>query len=127
MKHQGGETREAKIGPEFANRLRRLKPGETVQAILMLATAGAADPPLRGRGREKRAETIASVRAASDAALPAIDRVLARTGGRRLAAHADTLGCLPIETTAAGILELAASQHVKAVLEDQPISLVAHS
>jgi hypothetical protein len=43
----------------------------------------------------------------------------------RKATIKNALGSIPVETTARGIAALAASEHVKAILEDQPISLLA--
>ena len=53
-----------------------------------------------------------------------VRRDLERFDGKRLA-NVDALGCIPVEITASGVLALAASEHVKAILEDQPISLLA--
>jgi hypothetical protein len=63
-------------------------------------------------------------RKSAEAALPDIDGILKRFNGKRLATSPDALGCIPVETTAAGITALAASERVKAILEDQPISLI---
>ena len=52
-----------------------------------------------------------------------ISGVLELHGGRCLADAPDALGAVPVETTVAGIKALAASKHVKAILEDQPVSL----
>ena len=38
--------------------------------------------------------------------------------------RANALGSLPVETTSSGILALAESGHVKAILEDQEFSLL---
>jgi hypothetical protein len=78
----------------------------------------------RRPSRVSRQATIAIIRQSAEPALLEIDRILERFDGQRLAASADALGCVPIETTAAGITALAASEHVKAILEDQPISLL---
>jgi hypothetical protein len=53
-----------------------------------------------------------------------IDRVLARFGGRGLAERVDALGGLPVETTPAGVRALAATEGVKAILENQTVSLL---
>jgi hypothetical protein len=53
-----------------------------------------------------------------------IDGILERFDGKR-SADVNALGSIPAETTARGIAALAASEHVKAILEDQPISLLA--
>ena len=41
-----------------------------------------------------------------------------------MAAGPSALGTIAVETTVAGINELAASDHVQAILEDQPISVL---
>jgi hypothetical protein len=112
-----------KIGRELSLRLHQLEPQERARAILMLSTATAARPA-QPSTRDRQA-AIVSVRKAADAALPEVDRILAELGGRRLADHADALGCLPVEATAAALLALAESSAVQAVLEDQPISLLS--
>ena len=49
------------------------------------------------------------------------DDILTRYDGKRLATSADALGCVPVETVAAGIKALAESEQIEAILEDQPI------
>ena len=56
-------------------------------------------------------------------ALGEIDRLLKRSGGRRLAPSPDAFGSIPVEAPAPGLLALARSEHVRALLEDQPVSL----
>jgi hypothetical protein len=65
----------------------------------------------------------AQVRRLARPALLSIDRILHRFRGRRLAQGADALGSISVEATPAGIEALAASEYVRAILEDQPISL----
>jgi hypothetical protein len=43
---------------------------------------------------------------------------------KKLTTNPDALGSISVETTAAGIAALAASEHVKAIIEDQAVSLV---
>jgi hypothetical protein len=81
-------------------------------------------PPAYARTRGNRQATIKAMRKSGEQALPDIDRILARFDGKRLAAKPDALGSIPVETTAAGVIALAASEHVKAILEDQAISLI---
>jgi hypothetical protein len=64
---------------------------------------------------------VEKARQAARAALPDIDRILEVYGGKRLSEDVDALGSLTVETTAEGVRALADSEHVKAVLEDQPI------
>ncbi len=111
----------SKISREFTARLDRLTPDQKVRAIVML-DIGAAKAAGGRRARGERAETVTAIRETTEPALPDLDSVLQRFAGRRLAAHADALGCVPVETTAAGILALALLDHVKAILEDQQIS-----
>jgi len=111
----------AKISAEFTARLDRLQPDQKVRAIVML-DVGTARTAGGRRARGERAETVTAIRETADAALPDLDGMLQRFAGRRLAAHADALGCVPVETTARGILALAALDHVRAILEDQPVS-----
>ncbi|HEX6861229.1 MAG TPA: hypothetical protein VF414_00345 [Thermoanaerobaculia bacterium] len=114
----------AKISDQFSARLDQLRPRQKVRAIVML-DAGQPAPASRREARARRSMAVTEVREAAEAALPDLDRILERHQGRRLADHADALGCVPVEATADGISALAASEHVKAILEDQPISLLA--
>lgn len=114
----------AKISDQFSARLDQLRPRQKVRAIVML-DAGQPAPASRREARVRRGMAVAAVRDAAEAALPDLDRILERHQGRRLADHADALGCVPVEATADGISALAQSEHVKAILEDQPISLLA--
>lgn len=113
-----------KISHEFSSRLDRLRPRQKIRVIVML-NAGQRSAPTRNGARARDA-AVAAVRDAADIALPYIDDILERYHGRRLAAQADALGCLPVEVTVDGIAALAASKHVKAIFEDQPISLMKH-
>jgi len=111
----------AKISREFTARLDRLAPDQKVRAIVML-DIGAAKVTGGRRARGERAETVTAIRETTEAALPELDGTLRRFAGRRLAAHADALGCMPVEATAQGILALASLDHVQAILENQTIS-----
>lgn len=110
-----------KISEPFRARLAKLGAKEKTRAVVLLYT------PLHENGigqRQSRAErqaTIEAVRAASMAAATKIDDILEENDGRRLA-DPNALGSVPVETTRAGILALAESDGVKAVLEDQSIS-----
>ncbi len=118
------ETPPTKISPLFAARLSALAAGEKIHAVLLLKIA------LEGRRRGvrrapgERRSLVSAVRSAADNALGAVDEILRRHGGERLAERANALGSLPVETTSSGILALAESGHVKAILEDQEISLL---
>lgn len=114
-------ARPAKISRELAARLSQLRPEQPVRAIVMLGTGAAASP---GRSQGRREAAVAAVRQAAEAVLPDLDEILKRFDGRRLAAHADALGCVLVEASPQGIIALADSEHVRAILEDQPISLV---
>jgi hypothetical protein len=54
-----------------------------------------------------------------------VSAVLEELGGRWLAESPDALGSVPVETTALGLLELAKSDRVRAILDDQPIAVLA--
>ncbi len=118
---------QSKISQEFAARLGRLKSGQKIRAILLLQSHGGLQSAAeRVRSRHARQEAITLIRQSSGQALDAIDRILERFGGKRLA-DVNALGSIPVETTLAGISALAASDHVRTILEDQPISLLARA
>jgi hypothetical protein len=119
-----------KISREFAQRLQRLGPTQSVHALVMIdaeaasgpaedASVRSARPRLKGAERGRRAS---QVRETAAGALPEVDRILERYHGRRLAGAVNPLGFVPVVTTPAGLRALAASDRVKAILEDQKIS-----
>lgn len=78
-------------------------------------------------GRLSQAERqaiIKKIQQATGQAIKKIDRILETFGGKRLASKADALGCLPVEISVSGIHALAESEDVKAILEDQSITVL---
>jgi hypothetical protein len=118
MAENDDKTRGLRISNEFQERLSRLKPGQMVQAIVLLQVKK--DRSLRPT-RENRQATLEAVRKSASASLSGIDKVLSEHGGRRLTEGVSALGSIPVETTAEGIFALATLDQVKAVLEDQSI------
>ena len=116
-----------KIGSRFAETLGRLRPDQKVRAIVLLRSHDSAGKAGRRGSSQQRQAAIEVVRQASEPALRDIDKILKRYKGTRLATYADVLGSIPVETTPAGISALASCEHVKAILEDQPISLLSVS
>ena len=123
MRNSDNTAQHSKINREFAAQLDRFSPQQKVHAIVLLRTkdGGTAAPQRRSRG--DRQATIEAIRQSAEQALEEIDGILERFDGKRLA-DVNALGSIPVETTARGIAALAASEHVKAILEDQPISLL---
>ena len=117
-------SRNPKISATFAARLAKLAPDQKLRVIIMLADG----PSRKGSGRrltrEQRRKAMEKTQAAADGALDAVDRILGSFDGKRLAKRADALGCLPVETTAAGIRALADAPEVESILEDQHIGLL---
>lgn len=113
-----------KISAQFKARLDRLEPQQKIRAIVVLRTKAADAMPTRRQSPAERQEAIDAVRKSTEPALIEIDSVLERLGGRRLAPVVNALGSIPIETTTGGITALATLEHVKAILEDQPIALL---
>ena len=113
-----------KISHEFAARLKCLAPGEKVRAILMLDTPDASSASEHGPGRRNRQEATELIHNSAMRALGDIDGILKRFDGQRLAESPTAPGTIPVEATAAGIAQLGACKHGRAILEDQPISLL---
>jgi len=108
------------ISREFASRLDRVDAKKKIRAIVMLrASNGAASStqPIR----KQRPGIVSNIRKTAGAALPSIDRILKRHHGRRLSDDVGALGNIVVEAPPDGIRALAASEHVKAVLEDQSV------
>lgn len=115
----------SKISHEFAVRLDRLGPGETIRAILLLEVKSSEKPGAGGRqSAVQRGAAVDRVRQAAGNALKDIDDILEGFKGRRLDKHPTALGSVLVETTAAGVYALAASAKVKAIIEDQGVSLI---
>ena len=113
-----------RISTTFAARLKRLEPEQKVRAVLLLHKPKNGSARGRRQSPSDRQATIEATRRSTDAALSAVDKILSKYGGRRLAAGADALGTLPIETTTSGLFALADSKQIDAILEDQEISVV---
>ena len=113
-----------KISAEFSARLARLKPADKIRAIVMLEVERGGKARARRISPAQRQAAIDAIGESAKEALVEVDDILLRFEGKRLALTANALGYLPIETTRAGIEALAESEQVKAVLEDQPISLL---
>jgi hypothetical protein len=124
MARQSSKPPKPKISPEFARRLARLAPGAMARAIVLLDT-GPAPAPAPGRPSKAERKAIAeAIQAAAAPAVAEVDRLLQRSGGRRLAPGPDLFGSIPVEAPASALLALAGSEHVRALLEDQPVSLM---
>lgn len=116
-----------KISASLDDRLRRVDPQKTVRALVLLGPGTRAKTHFRNVSRvsrSQRSRTAEAIRADAAGALPEIDQILESHGGRRLADEVNALGAVPVESPAAGLRALAGSRHVKAILEDQPISLI---
>ncbi len=124
MQDNDNTAQHSKISREFAARLDRFGPQQKVRAIVLLRTKDAGTVAPQRPSRVNRQTTIEAVRQSAEQALGEIDGILERFDGKRLA-NVNALGSIPIETTVSGIVALASSEHVKAILEDQPISLLA--
>jgi hypothetical protein len=111
-----------KISAAFSARLDALAPSDTVRALVLLDTARE-DSGGRRSKRSDRQTAVETVRQAAERAFRFLDETLDSYPGRRLAAKASALGTVPVETTRDGIRALADSGWVKAVLEDQKVSL----
>ncbi len=114
-----------KIGPAVLARLAQSKPTQKVRAIVVLNTTRASAAPRGTRPtRNERRAAIDEVRNQASQALPRIDVILSRFGGRRLSDTPTALGTIAVESTPAGIAALCESDSVRAILQDQPISRV---
>ena len=111
-----------KVSAEFQARLDRLGPEQRIRTVVLLKIGMTDGAPKRRQSRAERKAAIVAVRKFAEKALPEIDAILAQDGGMRLSKEVNALGSLSVETTPRGVAALAASEHVKAVLEDQAIS-----
>lgn len=123
VSHMRNDRKTDKMSSEFASRLLRLDPKQKARAIVLLRVESDWKPPESGGSQSRREHTI-EVMQEAERLLPHIDTILKRHGGQRLASKPNVLGSIPVEATADGIRALAQCKHVKAILEDQPISLI---
>jgi hypothetical protein len=95
--------------------------GRSLRAVVLLNVEHSSERP----DRSKRQAAIGEIRDSASAALSEIDAILARFDGRRLSDAPTALGTIMVETSAEGMAALSKSQHVKAILQDQPITRVS--
>lgn len=124
MRHEIAVSRSSKISRELAARLERYKPQQKVRAIVLLNVKREGVAAEKPRSRLNRQAAITTLRLSTAQALGEVDGILKRFDGKRLA-EVNAVGSIPVEMAAQGIFALAESQQVKAILEDQPISLLA--
>jgi hypothetical protein len=124
MARRPSNAPEPKISPEFARRLAQFAPDAIIRAVVLL-DIGPAPAAAQGRLPKAARQGIAeSIQKAAAPALAEVDRVLERSGGRRLRQSPDLFGSVPVEAPARTLLALAGLEHVRALLEDQPLSLL---
>lgn len=111
-----------RISAEFAERLDRFKLDQKVRVIILLSTTRPTTTATRGRqAPAERRMSIRRTLQSAKHALPEIDAILDRFNGRRFADTPNAVASIPVETTPAGVKELARLDCVAAVLEDQRI------
>ncbi len=110
-----------KISREFSVRLGRLQPREKVRAIVMIGAEANGVSRTRRPSPAERQAYAERVSRSAEAALPEIDQILERFEGHRLAEHPNAVGAVPVETTPDGVIALANSDCVRAIIEDQNI------
>lgn len=109
-----------KISPEFATRLHSLEPQQKVRVIVLLQVDNA-EKLIARQSRESRQAAMEVIRKSAEQALDNIGEIIEDFNGQQLAEHPNVLGSIAVEITAAGVNALAASDSVKAVIEDQTI------
>jgi hypothetical protein len=124
MARRSNKPPNRKISPQFARRLAELAPDTIARAIVLL-DIGPAPTVEKGRPSKAARQAIAeSIQKAAAQALAEVDRLLERSGGRRLRQDTDLFGSVPVEAPARSLLALAGLEQVRALLEDQPVSLL---
>jgi len=120
MTHRKDKPQNNKISSEFAARLDGFGPKQKVRAIVLLRAKGGGKATRGRQSRTERRAAIEAMRKSAEQGLGDVDRILERFDGQRLTSP-DALGSIAVETTAAGIKALAASEWVKIIIEDQKI------
>jgi len=118
MPHHG------KISVALSARLAQSNPKQRLRTIIVLQTGPSVPRPAQSRpSKENRRDEIGRIQQSASQVMDDIDRILERFDGRRLS-QPTALGTIVVESTPSGIAALSASDHVKAILQDQPISRV---
>lgn len=125
MAHRHEDSGDDKISTPFKMRLKRMKPQQKVRAVVLLHLNAPEVAPGRRQSPSERQAAIEAIRKSAEPSLVEIDRVLKHFGSKRLASSVNALGSIPVESTPDGIAALATLDSVKAILEDQPISLLS--
>jgi hypothetical protein len=124
MPRQSSKPPEPKISAEFARRLSRLAPDAMARAVVLLDTGPARGAAPGRPSRAARKTNADAIQRAAGGSLAEVDRLLESSGGRRLASAPDLFGSIPVEAPAAALLALAGSEHVRAIVEDQHLTLL---
>jgi hypothetical protein len=124
MAHHNVNSSNDKISEPFRSRLSKLGREERIRAIVLLRTPQRGERSGRRQSREERKAAIFANQSATAAAFEEIEAILEPFGGKRLTDKPNALGYIPIETTRDGLIAVAESDAVRAILEDQPISLL---
>jgi hypothetical protein len=118
--HQDAEQHSAKISHEFAKRLAALPPDRQVRAIVLPAPYLVSSNGARVQGEERQAR-LREARTRTEETFADVDKVLAKTGGKRLTECGNALSFIVVETCRRGIAALAELGWVGTVIEDQAI------
>lgn len=112
----------SKISANFAARIKARSSKKPVRAVLLLIVPhhGSSVPPAPDVGARKHKAT--SVIQSTQELLPQVDVILGKHHGKRLSPMPDAFGSVAVESTPAGILELAKQSWTKAIMEDQRIA-----
>ena len=112
-----------KVSKEFRSRLSKLAPEEKILALVLLDTTNSDLEKGKRQTRAERRQRIEEIQTAAEEAVPEIDKVLSRYDGKRLAAKANAMGCIPIQASQAAVMAVAGLDRVKSIIENQVISL----
>ncbi len=96
-----------------------------VRAVVMLETERTAKRTGRRASRMQRKMLTEAAQRSVEAAADDIAEILERFGGHRLGRNLDTRGSLAGEPPPAGIKALTECPQVRAIVEDQPLSLIS--
>ena len=112
-----------KISNEFSAKLSQLSENEEINAIVVIKIEISSGTIPRRKLRSKRKDMIMDVKNSGQMALCEIDKILKKFCGKRVS-NVNSLGCITVKTTEAGILSLAGSSCVKSIIEDQQVSVI---
>ena len=110
------------ISETLRRRLAQLEKEEQIRVLVFFNLPGS--PVNTRQDLSQRQAEIARIIESTKAGVEAVDRILEECGGDRLSPEPDALGNILVRTNREGVEKMASCNHVRGIVEDQPISFM---